>query len=72
MKLYRVKLRTKMFFRVILNLSMFSKVICNQFTEDTYLPCVVRTVPGFCSLTNKAQLEICLGIYKAQEMLYLC
>ena len=25
-----------------------------------------------CSLINKAQLEICLDIYEAQEMLYLC
>ena len=32
--------------RVILNLSMFSKV-CNRFTEDAYLPRVVCTVFGF-------------------------
>ena len=33
--------------RVILNLDMFSEVICNQITEDAYLPRVVCTVFGF-------------------------
>ena len=32
---------------VILNLGMLSEVICNRFTEDTYLPRVVCTVFGF-------------------------
>ena len=42
--------------RVILNLGVFFEAICNQFTEDTYLPCVVCTVFGF---VNKAELETC-------------
>ena len=33
--------------RVILNLGMFSKVVCNRFTEDAYLPRVVCAVFGF-------------------------
>ena len=33
--------------RVVLNLCMFSEVICNWFTEDAYLPCVMCTVFGF-------------------------
>ena len=39
--------------------------VCNQFTEDVYLPSLA------CSLMNKPQLNICLDIYEAQEMLYL-
>ena len=50
---------------------MFLKVACSWFTEDTYLPCVVRTF-WLHSLTNKAQLEICLDIYEDQAMVYLC
>ena len=37
----------EMLSRVILNLGMFSEVVCNQFTEDAYLPHVVCTVFGF-------------------------
>ena len=33
--------------RVILNLGMFSEVVCNRFTKDAYLPPVVCTVFGF-------------------------
>ena len=33
--------------RVILNLGMFSEVVCNWFMEDTYLPHVVCNVFGF-------------------------
>ena len=33
--------------RVILNLCMFSEVICKWFTEDAYLLCVMCTVFGF-------------------------
>ena len=50
-------------------LSMFLK-FCNQFTEAAYLQCIVCTV-WLCSLINKAQLEICFDIYKAQETSYL-
>ena len=40
-----------------------SEVICNQFTKDAYLPCIVCTVWVY-SLSNKAQLEIFLNIYE--------
>ena len=33
--------------RVILNLCMFSEVICNQLMEDAYLPLVMCAVFGF-------------------------
>ena len=32
--------------KVILNLGMFSEVICSWFTEDNYLPRVVCTIFG--------------------------
>ena len=47
-----------------------SEVICNRFTEDAYLQCIVCTV-WLCLFTNKAQLEIFFDIYGAQETLYL-
>ena len=47
-KLNTVKIRDEeRLSRVILNLGMFSEVVCNRFTEDAYLPRVVCTVFGF-------------------------
>ena len=48
-----------------------SEVICNQFTEDAYLQCIVCTSCLALLVINKAQLEICFVIYEAQETLYL-
>ena len=45
--------------RVILNLGMFSEVVCNWFTEDAYLPHVVHAVFGFaCWLTRHSSRSV--------------
>ena len=46
---------------------MFSEIICNRFTEVAYLPRVVFTVLTLLVI-NKAEFELCLDVYKAQEM----
>ena len=50
---------------------MYEAVICNRFTENAYMPCVAVYCLWLSLLVNNAQLEICLDIYEAQEMLTL-
>ena len=47
--------------------SIFSEVICNQFMEDTYLPCVVRTVFGFARWSTRYSLRSVLVFTKPKR-----
>ena len=76
--MYLEKRDREKLFRVIVSLGIFSEVVYNRFREDAYLQRVVCLPTACCVysswlrlLSSSTQLEICLDIYEAQQMLYL-